>query len=158
MSGGVKRRVLPLLCAGALCFTLAGCDHDGSYDDVPALGGSANSYSAVSFVQTTVNGVRSGSVGKLSGTYELWNCRSQGGEQAALTYTFEVTNGKAKLVFADPEGNVETLVECSTGDGPIQGTVTLDLPEGKSRIKLAGAEDAAASWTLEIDRGTWSDS
>ena len=118
----------------------------------------ANSYSAVSFVQTTVNGVRSGSVGKLSGTYELWNCRSQGGEQAALTYTFEVTNGKAKLVFADPEGNVETLVECSTGDGPIQGTVTLDLPEGKSRIKLAGAEDAAASWTLEIDRGTWSDS
>lgn len=158
MSGGVKRRVLPLLCAGALCLTLAGCDQDDRYDDISALGGSANSYSAVSFVQTTVNGVRSGSVGKLSGTYELWNCRSQNHDQATLTYTFEVTNGKAKLVFADPDGNVETLVECSAGDGPAQGTLTLDLSVGTSRIKLAGAEDAAASWTLEIDRGTWSDS
>lgn len=152
------RRLLALLCGGALCLSLAGCNQEALYDDADALGSSSNSYSAVRFVETTINSTRTGSVGKLSGMYELWSCRAEAGEQAVLIYTFEVTNGKAKLILADPEGNVETLVECFAGDDAAQGTLTLNLSEGMNRIKVVGAEDAALTWELEIDKGSWSDS
>lgn len=152
MGSGMRKALavgLGVLVAIAGIFLLVTADHDRLYDDPKALGGSANSYSAILFVNSRSGDGWSGSVGKLSGVHEVATIHR--GEEAPVTVTcrLEVTSGKAKLVWADPEGNVTTLLEGCAGEEDTL-TLTLIMPEGTNRFKVAGADKAACAWRLEL--------
>ena len=148
----------PLVTGFVLLLSIAGIlflvtmDHDKLYDDPKALAGSANSYSAVMFVNRQTNGGYSGSVGKLSGIHEVFSLYKREETSVTLRCSLEVTVGKAKLVWADPQGNVTTLLEGHAGESD-SVTVTLTLPEGANRLKVAGADKAACAWEVEVKEG-----
>ena len=72
MRGPLVTGLVLLLSIAGILF-LVTMDHDKLYDDPNALAGSANSYSAVMFVNRQTNGGYSGSVGKLSGIHEVFS-------------------------------------------------------------------------------------
>lgn len=132
-------------------FLLVTADHDRLYDDPKALGGSANSYSATMFVNSRTDDGWSGSVGRLSGVHEVFTLHQREETPVTLTCSLEVTAGKAKLIWADPEGNVTTLLEKTAGEKE-RLTLTLTLPEGTNRFKVAGADKAACAWTVNVEK------
>jgi len=136
-----------ILTAVTFLITLGG-DHDALYDDPEALRGKS-SYSAFQFSNLRTGDSFSGSVGKLSGIYEVFSCTVETDGLAQVHYTLDVTNGKAKLVLVSPDGAIATLQECLAGESADE-TVTVTLPEGVSRFKLVGAEEAAFSWKVEL--------
>ena len=152
MGSGMRKALavgLGVLVAIAGIFLLVTADHDRLYDDPKALGGSANSYSAIMFVNGRTDEGWSGSVGKLSGVHEVATLHRGGEAPVTVTCHLEVTSGKAKLVWADPEGNVTTLLEGCAGEEDTL-TLTLIMPEGTNRFKVAGADKAACAWRLEL--------
>lgn len=123
-------------------------NRDDLYDDPEALAG-PSSYVAKMAVNHHRGDRWWGSVGSLSGVREMFSCTAEGDTWGELSYTLEVTRGKAKLILVDPEGNVTTVRECLAGESA-QETVELPLPEGTSHVKLVGAQEAACAWDLEM--------
>lgn len=123
--------------------------YDALYDDPEALAGPDN-FAAQMSLNHHWGKTWKGSIGKLSGVYVLFSCKAEGDAWGEIDYTLEVDRGKAKLILADPEGNVTTIQECLMGE-TAQETVRLPLPEGTSYVKLVGAEGAALTWRVEMD-------
>lgn len=143
----VIRSLMAVLMAGVLMLGMAGCDATTNvdYNDAKTLARSGDSYSRVNYSQTKTGGKITLSGEKFAGMDTLWKYRADEGEEAGLSYTLGVGQGKVKLVFINPDGEVITLVECQSEDG--QGTsksgeCPLPIREGENRIKLVGEDNS----------------
>lgn len=123
--------------------------YDALYDDLEALAGPGCFTAEMSSTHHWGNTWK-GSIGKLSGVYILFSCKVDEDTWGEMDYTLEATQGKAKLILADPAGNVTTIRECLAGE-TVQETVNLPLPAGTSSVKLVGTERAALSWQVEMN-------
>lgn len=126
----------------------SGRNVDEAYDDPEALAGPSN------YVSKLTTNFHKGSrwwgkTGSMSGVWRVFSFTVERDAWGELSYTLEVTRGKAKLILVDPDGNVTTIRECLAGESA-QETVKLSLPAGTNWVKLVGAEEAAYSWDLEM--------
>lgn len=75
-------------------------------------------------------------------------------QSVEIEFSFTLTEGKAKIVHIDADGNVTTLIEC-TPDTSTDGylTKTVSMTPGVNKLKLVGfdCENIDLKMLLEVD-------
>lgn len=134
----------------ALCLTLCltvslfvGCSSasfGNLYDDESKIVSTSDSYSSINSSQNQKKLSATASIEKMDGTRTLWSHNVKEEAEFDLSCTLTADKGKSKLVLIYPDDTLITLVEVdkSSDDASDEATtsVTLPLPEGKTRIKL----------------------
>lgn len=142
--------------AGMTVMVMTGCAlNTGArvYDNEKALSGQANSYNLVNYKGSHSGDMVGGSAKLLEGVDTIWEYDADETEEAEITYSLNVTSGKAKLVYVDPDGNVSLIVECSEEDGAQSGTESVAVKEGRNRIRLVGAQGTGLEYEFAADKG-----
>lgn len=78
-------------------------------------------------------------VSKFDGRETLWSDTLEEDQDIEIDFSFILSEGQAKIVHIDAEGNVTTVIEClpeNSTDGFV--TKTVSLKSGENRLKIVG--------------------
>lgn len=96
---------------------------------------------------------------KMTGADTLWSYNADNDISLNMHYTFQVTNGKAKLILVNSDDTIITLAEQDSAvasDDPdsitsaTESIAVLDLKKGVNRIKIACEKGASFSLSFNI--------
>lgn len=139
----------------AVVFLITGCVDSSRfdvYDDDQKIASTSNSFNLTNVYQASEDGHFTASVEKMKGMDTLWSIDAEEGITLDITYTLNVSSGKAKLVLINPDGELSIIAECSSEmTEPAQSV--LNLEKGKSRIKLVATDKAKFDIELSISEG-----
>ncbi|MGF7059655.1 hypothetical protein [Brassicibacter mesophilus] len=95
-------------------------------------------------------------IGKLEfeGMDTIWRYNAESDMDIKLSCLLSVNKGKAKLVFINSAGELETLAESK--DNIVQNdmeTITVSLKKGENRIKIVASNKAQIELKLNVDVG-----
>lgn len=139
----MKKKFVLLFCSlfCFLCLFMTACSNEFAaeeYDDNNKISQN-DRYAKEMSVFNTADGVYSFTASKFSGRETLWTKSLNADRDLEIQFKFGLSNGKAKVVHIDSEGNVTTLIEC-TPDTSTDGfvTKTVSLSSGHNRLKIVG--------------------
>ena len=138
----VFSRVTPILLQNLRCLFITGCSNkfaENEYDSVEKIIESEDRYAKESSVFNPIDGGYSLVVSKFDGRQTLWTDTLEESQSVEIELSFALTEGQAKIVHIDAEGNVTTLIECTpetSTDGYV--TKTVSMTAGENRIKIVG--------------------
>lgn len=136
----MKRRII--LCISLLCLFLTACSNEFArreYDADEKIAQAGDRYAKQLSVFNPIDGGYSLTASKFDGRETLWTESVEEDQDIEIDVSFQLTNGKAKLVHVDSDGNVTTVIEClpeTSTDGFV--TKTVSLKSGKNRLKIVG--------------------
>ena len=140
-----------------LCLFMSGCSNkfaESEYDSVEKIIKSEDRYAKESSVFNPIEGGYSLVVSKFDGRQTLWTDMLKEEQSVEIEFSFTLTEGKAKIVHIDADGNVTTLIEC-TPDTSTDGylTKTVSMTPGVNKLKLVGfdCENIDLKMLLEVD-------
>ena len=125
-----------------LCLFITGFSNkfaENEYDSVEKIIESEDRYAKESSVFNPIDGGYSLVVSKFDGRQTLWTDTLEESQSVEIELSFVLTEGQAKIVHIDAEGNVTTLIECTpetSTDGYV--TKTVSMTAGENRIKIVG--------------------
>lgn len=132
---------------------LTGCSMNYLYSNDKKISSYTNSFNLNKAEQTIEDQEYIGEL-EFEGMDTVWIYNAEQDMDIEVSYLLSVSEGKAKLVFIGPEGELKILVE-NTGN-VIQKemkTSKFSLKKGKNRIKLIGANKAQIYLKLKINEG-----
>lgn len=145
------RAVLTVVCMLAI----AGCGVNpmlSIYDDDVKIASASNTYSIMNCEQVQSDLHCTASVGKMEGMDTIWVFDAEEDTAGDITYRINVSSGKMKLVWIDPEKEVSVIVECdSEMDDSVQET--LHVKKGNNRIKIVAGENTQFDIDFTISHG-----
>ena len=124
------------------CFFMTGCSNkfaENEYDSAEKIIESEDRYAKESSVFNSIDGGYSLVVSKFDGRQTLWTDTLEESQSVEIELSFALTEGQAKIVHIDADGNVTTLIECTpetSTDGYV--TKTISMPSGQNRLKIVG--------------------
>lgn len=125
-----------------LCLFMTGCNNkfaENEYDSVEKIIESEDRYAKEGSVFNSIGGGYSFVVSKFDGRQTLWTDTLEESQSVEIEFSFVLTEGWAKIVHIDAEGNVTTLIECTpetSTDGYV--TETVSMTSGQNRLKIVG--------------------
>lgn len=125
-----------------LCMLMTGCSNkfaENEYDSVEKIIESEDRYAKEGSVFNPIDGGYSLTVSKFDGRQTLWSDTLENSQSVEIKVSFMLTEGQAKIVHIDAEGNVTTLIECTpetSTDGYVIKTVS--MTSGENRLKIVG--------------------
>lgn len=125
-----------------ICWFMTGCNNkfaENEYNSVEKIIKSEDRYAKESSVFNPIDGGYSLVVSKFDGRQTLWTGTLEESQSVEIEIAFILTEGQAKIVHIDADGNVTTLIECtpeSCTDEYI--TKTVSMTAGKNRLKIVG--------------------
>lgn len=131
-----------ILLTIVLSLFMTGCSNkfaENEYNSVEKIIESEDRYAKESSVFNPIEGGYSLVVSKFDGRQTLWTDTLEETQSVEIEFSFVLTEGQAKIVHIDAEGNVTTLIECtpeSSTDGYI--TKTVSMTAGMNRLKIVG--------------------
>lgn len=131
-----------ILLIMVLCLFMTGCNNkfaENEYDSVEKIIESEDRYAKESSVFNPIDGGYSLVVAKFDGRQTLWTDTLEESRSVEIEFSFVLTEGHAKIVHIDAEGNVTTLIECTpetSTDGYV--TETVYMTSGQNRLKIVG--------------------
>lgn len=147
----------PFLGAWALtALLLCGCagpSPSALYDDYTRIAASSNTYRLSDARQMAQGASYQGSM-RFEGTGTLWQYEAPQEQTVTCTFSLSVENGRAKLVWIEPDGQVGILAENNAT--PTQ-TIAIPVSAGVHRIKLVGADQAEVTVQLALSEGMCSE-
>ena len=131
-----------LLMIMLLCLLMMGCSNDFAqreYDSDQKIAQTADRYAESN---STLNKDKDGFsfvASEFDGRETLWKDTVKEKQDITMEISFSVSGGKAKVVHINEDGNVTTILEC-TSETVADGVVTkeVSLSEGKNRLKIVG--------------------
>lgn len=154
----MKKKFVLLFCAlfCFLCLFMTACSNEFAaeeYDDNNKISQN-DRYAKEMSVFNTEDGGYSFTASKFSGRETLWTKSLKADRDLEINFKFGLSNGKAKVVHVDSEGNVTTLIEC-TPDTSTDGfvTKTISLSSGRNRLKIVGYDCEDIDLTMLFDEG-----
>lgn len=124
------------------CFFMTGCSNkfaENEYDSVEKIIESEDRYAKESSVFNSIDGGYSLVVLKFDGRQTLWTDTLEESQSVEIEFSFALTEGQAKIVHIDADGNVTTLIECTpetSTDGYL--TKTVSMTTGENKLKIVG--------------------
>ena len=90
-------------------------------------------------------------VRKFNGRETIWKKTLNENQDVEIDVSFRLSNGRAKIVHIDKDGNITTVIEC-TPDNSTDGfvTETISLKSGKNRLKLVGYDCENIDLKIEV--------
>lgn len=136
----MKKKCILLLTV--LCLFITGCSNqyaESEYDSIEKIIEAADHYAKESSVFNPIEGGYSLVVSKFDGRETLWKETLEENQSVDIEISFVLTEGQAKIVHIDADGNVATLIEC-TPETATEGyvTKTVSLTSGQNRLKIVG--------------------
>lgn len=123
------------------------------YSDESKISSNNNSYSLNDIKQTVSKQEYTGQI-EFSGMDTIWRFNAESESEVKISYSLSVTNGIAKLILINPNGELETIVESNEiveGDDLV--STTLVLKKGQNRIKLVGKDNAQIDLQFKVSDG-----
>lgn len=136
----MKKLKITLICL--VCLFITACSNafaKKEYDSDEKISQIEDHYAQELSVFNCVNGECSLTVSKFDGRRTLWTETLDKSQNIDIKFSFSLSNGMAKIVHIDVNGNVTTIIECSpdtSADGFI--TKTVSLKKGQNRLKIIG--------------------
>ena len=154
----MKKKFVLLFCIllSFLCLLITACSNEfaaAEYDDNKKISQN-DRYAKEMSVFNAEDGGYSFTASKFNGRETLWTQSLKAYQDIEIHFKFSLSNGKAKVVHVDGEGNVTTLIEC-TPDTSTDGfvTKTVSLGSGQNRLKLVGYDCEDVDLKLLFDEG-----
>lgn len=90
-------------------------------------------------------------VEEFDGRQTIWSKEYSQNQDVEIELTLTIVSGQVKLVHVDEDGNVSTLVECTSDSGVEQTTTyTVSMKEGRNRLKIVGYDCQYIDFSMEI--------
>lgn len=124
------------------CLIMTGCSNEFAkqeYDSPEKIAQKEDHYAKVGSVFNQVDGGYALTVSQFDGRQTLWTDTVEEEQEIVIEFSFSLSEGQAKIVHIDAEGNVTTIIECSPetpADEYIAKTVL--LKSGENRLKIVG--------------------
>ena len=121
---------------------MTGCSNkfaENEYDSVEKIIESEDRYVKESSVFNSIDGGYSLVVSKFDSRQTLWTDTLEESQSVEIEFSFLLTEGQAKIVHIDADGNVTTLIECTpetSTDGYL--TKTVSMTTGENKLKIVG--------------------
>lgn len=124
------------------CMFMTGCSNkfaENEYDSVGEMLKSEDRYAKENSIFNPIDGGYSLTVSKFDGRQTLWADTLKNNQSVEIQFLFALTEGRAKIVHIDAEGNVTTLIEC-TPETLTDGYITkkVSMTSGENRLKIVG--------------------
>ncbi len=148
-----KKIVSVTICL--LCILLTGCSNQFAktqYDSVKDIAKQEDRYAKSSSCLNYVDDTVILTVGKFDGRQTFLSKNFAEEEEINISLTFTLSEGKAKLVLVDEEGNVSTITEC-TKDSMIEEktTYTISLKKGIHKFKIVGYDCKDIDLNMDVE-------
>ncbi len=135
-------RKFQLLFTAFLCLLMTGCSNtfaEQEYDSDEIIAEIEDRYAKEDSVFNPIDGGYSLVVSKFDGRETLWSDTIHEEQNIEIDFSFSLSEGHAKVVHIDAEGNVSTVIEC-TPETTTNGFVTksVHLSSGQNRLKIVG--------------------
>jgi hypothetical protein len=147
-----KISVVIIIC---LVFALlSGCSNNGIYTDDREISKTEDKFSARDSVGNT-NGSEYSLLATMTGSRTIWRYDAESDSEVTISYLLSVVQGgKAKLVLITPDDEVVVLVENSDNSENTEiQSQTIQLTQGRNRIKIVGYDDPEFNLKLTADVG-----
>ena len=137
-------RYKTFLLLGLIFVILTGCSNafaKKEYHDIRKIAETEDRYAKESSVFNSIDNSYSLKVKKFDGRQTLWTKTLEDNEDIDIEIKLSLSEGTAKIVHVDENGNVTTIIEC-TSDNCAEEYVakTISLKKGLNRIKIVGYE------------------
>lgn len=125
-----------------LCLFITACDNQFAkedYNSVEKIAQKEDHYAKESSIFNPIEGGYSLIVSKFDGYETLWSDKVAEEQEMEIDFSFSLSEGQAKIVHINADGNVTTVMECSpelSTDGFV--TKTILLKSGENRLKIVG--------------------
>lgn len=133
---------LKIISIFLLCLLLTACSNEFAkkeYDSDEKIAQKTDHYSKKVSVFKSIDGGFSFTVSEFDGRETLWTEKVKEDQDIEIEVSFSISEGQAKIVHIDEDGNVTTLLECqpdTVTDGFVMKTVA--LKSGQNRLKIVG--------------------
>lgn len=125
-----------------LCLFMTGCNNkfaENEYNSVEKIIESQDRYAKENSVFNPIDGGYSLVVSKFDGRQTLWTDTLEESQSVEIKFSFVLTEGQAKIVHIDAEGNVTTLIECTSDNSTDRYvTKTVSMTSGQNRLRIVG--------------------
>lgn len=140
-----------------LIFGVMGCASNSMvdiYENDSKIASNSNSYNLINCEQRIEEQNYKCSIEKFEGMDTVWTYDAVEDVSAELSYFASVYNGKIKLVLIAPDDSLTTIAEI-TPETKLEDSsnYTINLKEGKNRIKIVAGEDTKLDIELSIPIG-----
>lgn len=132
-----------LLLITVICLLMTGCSNhqtaEQAYNSTEKIAENTDWYQKVSYVGKSTDDGMSISIGEFDGTETIWKKTLENKKDVEIDFSFTLTEGQAKIVHIDADGNVTTIIESaseSLTDEVV--TKTVSLTDGENRFKIVG--------------------
>lgn len=125
-----------------LCVFLTGCNNEFAKEDYnsdAAIANTSDHYAKESSVFNQYGEKYVLMVSKFDGRETLWSDTFRTDRDMDIEFSLRLSNGQAKVVHVDEDGNVTTILECmpeTSTDGSV--TETVSMKQGENRLKIVG--------------------
>ena len=125
-----------------LSLIMTGCNNEFAkqeYDSSEKILQQEDRYAKETSIFNPVDGGYLLTISKFDGRETLWSTNMKEEQEIEIDFSFSLTEGQAKIVHIDAEGNITTLLESSPETSTkISVTQTVSLKSGENRLKLVG--------------------
>ncbi len=147
-------RKLCIIVLSLLCLFMTACSNEfarNEYDSDEKISETADRYAKEVSVGNSTNQKYSLTVRKFNGRETIWKKTLNENQDVEIDVSFRLSNGRAKIVHIDKDGNITTVIEC-TPDTSTDGfvTETISLKSGKNRLKLVGYDCENIDLKIEV--------
>ncbi len=146
-----------IMMTAALCVLLTGCNNkfaQDEYDD-PAKIASSDRYAKEKSVINTNDSGFTLEIGRFDGRETVWKYTADEDGELSFSTSFEISDGKAKLVFVSADENI-TIISDLIADkmdplGVSSDKVTVKVKKGENYFKLLGCDAKNVKAKLSIE-------
>lgn len=136
------KKVKTFILAGLLCVLLTGCSNEFAkreYNDADRIAKTEDRYAKEKSVFNPIDNGYSLVADKFDGRETLWTKTLEENEDIEINIKLSLSEGTAKVVHVDEEGNVSTISEC-TYENAIDGYAfkTVSMKKGVNSLKIVG--------------------
>lgn len=153
----MKKSIILLVIS--LCLFITACDNQFAkedYNSVEKIAQKEDHYAKESSIFNPIEGGYSLIVSKFDGYETLWSDKVAEEQEMEIDFSFSLSEGQAKIVHIDGDGNVTTVIECSPESCTDElVTKTVLLKSGKNRLRIVGydCEDIDLEMLFEFNKG-----
>lgn len=150
---------LLILAIAALCILLAGCNNSFAkeeYENTSKIAATDRYAETGSVKESFYNGFHFKAKSFDGRETLLTNTNPEGAFEITATIALSLSEGTAKLVMIDGEGNVSTLAECTAESGAQLVEKRITIPSGECVFKLVGhgCKEVEMQMTLDYEKAS----
>lgn len=146
-----KKLGIIFLCVVILLTGCASSDASSVYDNDRKIASQSNTYNKVNYEMSENNGTITLSCEVFEGMDTIWSYTASKDMEVDIRYSLKAERGKTKLVQILPDGTLVTIVEVTSESEGVEGIEkTLQLKEGKNRIKIIGGKDTSINLEMTV--------